>query len=95
MDSSNLEVQKFKLKIDSILEGRKPEDTLIYERNKLYNRIKQLESDVTLWENNMGFFSLSDKSSSILKEMQEKVNQGKKNLTLLKQKIKLIDDLAR
>ena len=95
MDSSNLEVQKFKLKIDSILEGRKAEDTLIYERNKLYNKIKQLESDVTLWENNMGFFSLSDKSSSILKEMQEKVNQGKKNLTLLKQKIKLIDDLAR
>ena len=95
MDSSNLEVQKFKLKIDSILEGRKAEDTLIYERNKLYNRIKQLESDVTLWENNMGFFSLSDKSSSILKEMQEKVNQGKKNLALLKQKIKLIDDLAR
>lgn len=95
MDSSNLEVQKFKLKIDSILETKKPEDKLIYERNKLYNKIKQLESDVTLWENNMGFFSLSDKSSSILKEMQEKVNQGKKNLTLLKQKIKLIDDLAR
>ncbi len=95
MDSSNLEVQKFKLKIDSILETKKPEDKLIYERNKLYNKIKQLESDVTLWENNMGFFSLSDKSNSILKEMQEKVNQGKKNLTLLKQKIKLIDDLAR
>ena len=95
MDSSNLEVQKFKLKIDSILETKKPEDKLIYERNKLYNKIKQLESDVTLWENNMGFFSLSDKSSSILKEMQEKVNQGKKNLTLLKQKIKLIDDLAK
>ncbi|MRT93254.1 DUF349 domain-containing protein [Ancylomarina sp. 16SWW S1-10-2] len=95
MDSSNLEVQKFKLKIDSILEGRKVEDTLIYERNKLYNKIKQLESDIILWENNMGFFSLSDKSSSILKEMQEKINQGKQNLTLLKQKIKLIDDLAK
>lgn len=95
MDSSNLEIQKFKIKIDSILEGHKPEDKLINERNKLYNKIKQLESDIALWENNMGFFSLSDKSSSILKEMQEKINQGKKNLTLLKQKIKLIDDIAR
>ncbi len=94
IDSSNLEVQKFKLKIDSILESRKPEDKLIHERNKLYNRIKQLENDITLWENNMGFFSLSDKSSSILKEMQEKINQGKKNLSLLNQKIKIIDDLA-
>ena len=92
MDSSNLEVQKFKLKIDSILEGRKPEDKLIYERNKLYNKNKQLQSDITLWENNMGFFSLSDKSSSILKEIQEKINQAKENLSLLSQKIKLIDD---
>ncbi|MDE5421772.1 DUF349 domain-containing protein [Ancylomarina sp. DW003] len=95
LDSSNLEIQKFKLKIDSILEGHKPEDKLIHERNKLYNKIKQLEGDITLWENNMGFFSLSDKSSSILKEMQEKVNQGRKNLDLLNQKIKLIDDLAK
>jgi len=95
LDSSNLEIQKFKLKIDSILEGKKPEDKLIYERNKLYNKIKQLETDITLWENNMGFFSLSDKSSSILKEMEEKINQGKKNLSLLTQKIKLIDDLAK
>ncbi|RXQ93990.1 DUF349 domain-containing protein [Ancylomarina salipaludis] len=94
IDSSNLEVQKFKLKIDSILESRKPEDKLIHERNKLYNKIKQLETDITLWENNMGFFSLSDKSNSILKEMQEKINQGKKNLNLLNQKIKIIDDLA-
>lgn len=95
MDSSNLEIQKFKLKIDSILEGKKPEDKLIYERNKLYTRVKQLETDIALWENNMGFFSLSDKSSSILKEITEKISQGKKNLSLLKQKIKLIDDLAR
>ena len=95
LDSSNLEIQKFKLKIDSILEGNKPEDTLIYERNKLYNKVKQLESDVTLWENNMGFFNLSDKSSSILKEMQEKINQGKKNIALQNQKIKLIDDVAK
>jgi hypothetical protein len=95
MDSSNLEIQKFKLKIDSILEGKKPEDKLIHERNKLYTRIKQLETDIALWENNMGFFSLSDKSSSILKEMEEKISQGKKNLSLLKQKIKLIDDLAK
>ncbi|MCZ4693874.1 DUF349 domain-containing protein [Ancylomarina euxinus] len=94
MDSSNLEIQKFKLKIDSILEGKKPEDKLIHERNKLYTRVKQLETDIALWGNNMGFFSLSDKSSSILKEMEEKISQGKKNLGLLKQKIKLIDDLA-
>jgi len=94
LDSSNLEVQKFRLKIDTILDGKKAEDKLIIERSKLFNKIKQLESDIALWENNMGFFSLSDSSSSILKEMQEKINQGKKNLVLLNEKIKIIDDLA-
>jgi len=94
LDSSNLEIQKYRLKIDSILDGKKSEDKLIYERNKLFNKIKQLENDIALWENNMGFFSLSDSSSSILKEMQEKINQGKKNLALLNEKINIIDDLT-
>lgn len=94
LDSSNLEVQKFRLKIDTILDGKKSEDKLIIERSKIFNKIKQLENDIALWENNMGFFSLSDSSSSILKEMQGKINQGKKNLALLNDKINIIDDLT-
>jgi hypothetical protein len=93
MDSDNKEVQKFKSKIDTFLTMNNSEDKIIIERNKIVNKIRQLESDIALWENNVGFFS-SSKNSNVVSEIQEKIERGKQNLAILNKKLKVIDGLV-
>ncbi|MDQ2178510.1 DUF349 domain-containing protein [Marinifilum sp. D714] len=93
MDSDNKEVQKFKSKIDTFLTMSNSEDKIIIERNKIVNKIRQLESDIALWENNVGFFS-SSKNSSVVNEIEEKIERGKQNLAILNEKLKVIDGLV-
>jgi predicted XRE-type DNA-binding protein len=93
LDTENKEVQKFKSKIDNYLTMENYEDKIIIERNKIVNKIKQLESDIALWENNVGFFS-SSKNSGVVDEIKEKIVAGKQNLKLLEEKLKVIDGLV-
>lgn len=93
MDSENKEVQKFKSKIDTFLTMNNSEDKIIIERNKIVSKIRQLESDIALWENNVGFFS-SSKNSNVVSEIQDKIEKGKQNLTILNEKLKVIDGLV-
>nr|WP_320118815.1 DUF349 domain-containing protein [uncultured Marinifilum sp.] len=93
MEGENVEIQKFKSKIDAFLGMNNSEDKIIIERNKIANKIRQLESDIALWENNVGFFS-SSKNSSVVADIQDKIEKGKQNLNLLNQKLKVIDGLV-
>jgi len=93
LDNENLEVQKFRSKIDSFLSMDHSEDKIINERNKLVIKIKQLESDIALWENNIGFFS-SSKNSTVVSDIEQKIEKGKDNLNVLNQKLLVIDSLV-
>ncbi|RUT77858.1 DUF349 domain-containing protein [Ancylomarina longa] len=93
LDNENLEVQKFRSKIDSFLSMDHSEDKIINERNKIVTKIKQLESDISLWENNIGFFS-SSKNSTVVKDIEQKIERGKENLNILNQKLLVIDSLV-
>jgi len=53
-----------------------------------YNKVK---SDLQTYENNMGFLSVSKKSSGLLKEMEHKIEDLKNELTIISQKIDTVD----
>ncbi len=63
------------------------------EREKYITRLKQMESDIVLWENNIGFFARSKNAETMIREVELKIESTKKNIELLNQKISLIDDL--
>lgn len=94
LGNDNLEVQKFKTKIDSFLTMSNSEDKIIVERNKIANKIKQLEADIALWENNVGFFSSSKNADAVVKDIELKIEKGKQSLILLQEKLKVIDGLV-
>lgn len=94
LEIGDKEVQKFQLKIDNFLGMSHSEDKIIGERNKIAGKIKQLETDIGLWENNIGFFSVSKTSGLIVKEIEEKIEKGKESLKLLQKKLKVIDGLV-
>lgn len=62
------------------------------ERNKLIRRYDQLRSEITTYENNLGFLNAaSKKGNSLVEEMNRKVEKLKSDLEMIKQKIKAVD----
>ena len=50
------------------------------ERNKLITRIKELENEIALYENNIGFFSKSSSSDALLGEVNRKIEKAKERM---------------
>ncbi len=84
---------KFKAKLDTLSDSPKAETKLQKDREKFINRIKQLESDITIWENNIGFFTQSKNAESLIKDITTKIENAKASIKLLKDKIRLIDEM--
>lgn len=64
---------------------------LRFERDKLYNKVRQLESDIATLENNIGFFSRSKNAENMIHEVEAKIAKAKQEMADTIEKIKLID----
>jgi len=62
------------------------------EREKLIQKYRQMEQDIAVWENNMGFFTKSKNADSLLLDIEKKISAAKFELSQLEEKIKLIDN---
>ena len=70
---------------------RTENNTLSHERDKLYKKVKQLENDIQLWENNIGFFAKSKNAEDLIKDVKVKIDKAREDMSMLIEKIKLID----
>lgn len=93
LDDSQKESLQFRVRIDEILASPSPKDMLNKERNNLITRLRTIENDIKLWENNIGFFSKSSSADKMLAEFHKKIEQGKVMAETLKKKIKMIDEI--
>ena len=90
ISASKQRLDNFKSSIKSM--AKQGEDMLDNERGRLMRRYEQLKSEITTYENNLGFLNASSKKgNSLIDEMNRKVNKLKDNLELIRQKIKAID----
>ncbi len=91
IDENKREVLKFRQKIDNLAQSPNNRNRIEAEREKLVTRLKQLESDVVLWENNIGFFAKSKKSDSLKIEIEKKIELAKERITTMQEKLGIID----
>jgi len=84
-------ILKFKTKLDGLKANPKSSRKVRNERDKFFTKIKQLESDIVLWENNIGFFAKSKNADTLIKEVEEKIDSAKKLIKTLEEKVKIID----
>ena len=84
-------ILKYRTKLDSLKTNPKASRKVRNERDKFFTKIKQLEGDIVLWENNIGFFAKSSKADNMIKEVEEKIDSAKKMIKILEEKVKLID----
>jgi hypothetical protein len=84
-------ILKYKTKLDSLKTNPKASRKVRNERDKFYTKIKQLEGDIVLWENNIGFFAKSANADTMIREVQEKIENAKKMIKTLEEKVRIID----
>ncbi len=61
------------------------------ERERLYNKVRQMEQDIALLENNIGFFSKSKNADAMIADIKEKIAKAKRELQDTIEKVRLID----
>ena len=73
--------------------AKRGEDALDNERGRLMRRYEQLKSDITTYENNLGFLNASSKKgNTLIDEMNHKIQKLKDEAQLVREKIKAIDN---
>jgi hypothetical protein len=97
-DSLNLNDEKrnmlkFKSKMTSFSETNRGQNKMRLERDKYMSKLKQLENDLVLLDNNIGFFAKSKNAESLIKDVNKKIENTKQKIEFLKEKIRVIDDI--
>ena len=83
------QINKFKNKVSSMRDSGGKQ--LRNEREKLYNRAKQLEQEIQTLENNIGFFAKSKGAEAMIAAVEEKIARAKRDMADAIERVKLID----
>ena len=80
-------MNRFKERVQNMKGGKE----LRSEREKLFNKVRQMEQDIATLENNIGFFSKSKNAEALIADVREKIERTKRDMQQVIEKIKLID----
>lgn len=93
IDEGKRNILKFRSKMSSYSESNRGQNKMRMERDKYMNKLKQLENDHVLLDNNIGFFAKSKNAESLIADIRKKIEVSKQKIEFLKQKIRVIDEM--
>ena len=93
LDESKRNLLKFRSKMVTFSESSRGQNKMRLERDKYMTKLKQLENDLVLLDNNIGFFAKSKNAESLIEDVQRKIEQTKEKIEFLKNKIRVIDEM--
>jgi hypothetical protein len=93
VDENRKNILKFKTKLETLKNKPNGIQRIKQERDKFASKLKQLENDIVLWENNIGFFTKTKNAESMINGVESKIEDARKRIALFKEKIKLIDEI--
>ncbi|MBU2913659.1 MULTISPECIES: DUF349 domain-containing protein [Reichenbachiella] len=89
-EEDELDELKSLISIHKIKAGPHGDQKLQRKEYSLKRKIQNLESDVSTWKNNLGFFANSKNAEKMLKEFEQKIQDAENQLIELKEELKLI-----
>ena len=92
LDDEDKNILRFRGRVESLRSNPRTARKIKSEREKFLNKIKQLEGDIVLWENNIGFFAKSANADTMIREVEEKIAEARRTIKTLEEKINLIDN---
>lgn len=91
MDSMTSGANNYRNRIDRMTKDSQDAGRVISkERGFLQGKIQQLQDDIKLWENNIGFFANSKTANLLKQEFEKKIDQAKDELQMLESKMKAL-----
>jgi hypothetical protein len=93
INESKRNLLKFRTKMASFSESSRGQNKMRLERDKYMNKLKQLENDLVLLDNNVGFFAKSKNAESLIEDVKRKIEQTREKIEFLKNKIRVIDEM--
>ena len=91
IDSDKRSVIVYKQKLETISQGNKANRQYRIERDRIIDNIRQMESDIVLLENNIGFFAKTKNAEALIKDVNQKIEKAKRRIKTEKQKLDLIN----
>ncbi len=82
---------RFKNKIENMVSTSQSHNKLNSERDRLMRKYQQLQNDLVVWENNIGFFSKSKNSEAMIANVRRMIDEGRAELKDVEEKIRMID----
>ncbi|QKG79700.1 DUF349 domain-containing protein [Tenuifilum thalassicum] len=94
LDESN-KMLIFKAKLEEAKTNPRQLSKLKKDREKMFNRMRKLENDLIVWENNIGFFAKTKNAEAMINEVKQKIEKAKREIEELSEKIRMIDQLDK
>jgi hypothetical protein len=92
IDDTEKKLLKFQTRLDNISNKPKADFKIRHERDKYVNKLRKLESNIQVWENNIGFFTPETKTANtMIHEFESKIAKAREEMTLIEEKIRMID----
>ncbi|HKJ43159.1 MAG TPA: DUF349 domain-containing protein [Sunxiuqinia sp.] len=93
IDDQQRNLLKFKTKVVNLSGTARGNNKMRFERDKYVSKLKQMESDLILLNNNIGFFANTKNAESLIEDVNKKIEDTKEKIEFLKEKISIIDSM--
>ncbi len=80
----------YQMKYEQLQQTTQGKDEIAKERFHLQDKIKRIQADINLLENNLGFFGKSKNADAMKLEFQQKIDRSKEEVNKLKAQLKMI-----
>jgi hypothetical protein len=91
IDEKRRNLMKFKNKVANNVSSGKGQNKNRFEREKYMTKLKQMETDLALLDNNIGFFANTKNASALIEDVNQKIASTKEKIEFLKEKIRIMD----
>ncbi len=93
IDEKKRNLLKFKTKMGTFNSSSRGQNKMRFERDKYVQKLKQMENDLVLLNNNIGFFANTKNAESLIEDVNKKIQDTQDKINFLKEKIRIIDDM--
>lgn len=92
INHTEINTLNYKSKFEKLRNTPEARNMIYKERSFLTNKISKMRENINLWENNVGFFSNSKNANILKAEFEVKIDQAKKELGFMEDKLKVINN---
>ncbi|MFT5917844.1 MAG: hypothetical protein ACJAWV_001847 [Flammeovirgaceae bacterium] len=93
LDEDEREKQSLEVLAEIYKSGPKADERMERKTQAIRNKIKNLENDISLWQNNIQFFAKSKNAEALTKEFAQKIDSAKSTLEKLKRQFKVVKNI--